>query len=108
MEKYLLSSHVPCHQLSSFQSLHRAERQDLPLTFLLGNQVLHNDISHAVPIGITVLVKPMDCVEDQLVEANGAILAAYCLQGRGLSIHLCGDTDLPFHLSAANTSALTG
>lgn len=43
------------------------------------DQVLHDDISHAIPVGIPVLVEPMDCAENKLVEGNGAILAAYHL-----------------------------
>lgn len=45
------------------------------LTFLLSDEVLHNDVSHAVPVGISVLIEPMDCAEYQVVESDGAILA---------------------------------
>lgn len=55
-------------------------------TFLLRDQVLHNDICHAVPIGIPILVEAVDCAEDKLVEGNGAVLAADHLQRRELSI----------------------
>lgn len=44
--------------------------------------MLHDDISHAIPVGIPVLVEPMDSTKNKLVEGNGAILAAYHLQGK--------------------------
>lgn len=44
--------------------------------------MLHDDISHAIPVGIPVLVEPMDSTENKLVKGNGAILAAYDLQGK--------------------------
>lgn len=58
----------------------------LSLTFLLCDQVLHNDICHAVPVGIPILVESVNCAKDKLVEGNGAILAAYYLWRRVLSI----------------------
>ena len=76
------------------------------LTFLLGDQVLHNDIGHAIPVGVAVLVEPMDCAENQLVEGNGAILAAHHLRRTSLSVlsPLWRQTCL----SGTNVSDLTG
>lgn len=63
-----------------------AEGPCLPLTFLLGDQVLHDDVGHAIPVGVAVLVEPVDCAENQLVEGDGAILAAHHLQRTSLSV----------------------
>lgn len=45
-------------------------------TFLFRNEVLDNNISHAVSIGIAILVEAVNCAEDKLVAGNGPILAA--------------------------------
>lgn len=58
----------------------------MPLTFLLCDEVLHDDVCHAVPVGIPIFVEPMDCAEDELVEGDGAILAADHLCTGELSI----------------------
>lgn len=84
-EEHSLSFHLPYQQPSQPTPLPkgwRAEGPYLPFTFLLGDQVLHDDISHAIPVSIPVLVEPMDSTENKLVEGNGAILAAYHLQGK--------------------------
>lgn len=46
--------------------------------------MLHDDICHAVSVGIPILVESVDCAEDELVEGNGAILAADHLYRREL------------------------
>lgn len=84
-EKHFLPFHLLCQRPSQpnpLPSVWRAEGLYLPFTFLLSDQVLHNDISHAIPVRIPILVEPMDSAENKLVEGNGAILAAYHLQGK--------------------------
>lgn len=51
-------------------------------TFLLSDEVLDNDISHAVSISIAILVEAMNCTEDKLVAGDGPILAAQHLDKR--------------------------
>lgn len=51
-------------------------------TFLFGNEVLHDDISHAVSVCIAILVEAVNCTEDKLVAGNGSILAAKHLDKR--------------------------
>lgn len=48
----------------------------LSRTFLLSDEVLDNDISHVVSIGVAILVEAVNCAEDNLVAGNGPILAA--------------------------------
>lgn len=70
--------------------------------------MLHNDISHAVPIGITVLVEPVNRAEDELIEGNSAVLAAHYLQGlRGTHFQLFMD-NLFSHFPGMHTSDLIG
>lgn len=45
-------------------------------TFLLSDEVLDNDISHVVSIGIAILVEAVNCAEDNLVAGNSPILTA--------------------------------
>lgn len=45
-------------------------------TFLLSDEVLDNDISHVVSIGVAIFVEAVNCTEDNLVAGNGPILAA--------------------------------
>lgn len=108
-EQHALPSHLPCEQPcrpAPLPSIWWAEGPYPPLTFLLGDQVLHNDISHAIPVGVAVLVEPVDCAENQLVEGNGAILAAHHLRRTSLSVlsPLWRQTCL----SGTNVSDLTG
>lgn len=51
-------------------------------TFLFSDEVLDNDISHAVSISIAILVEAVNCAEDKLVACNGPILAAQHLDKR--------------------------
>lgn len=51
-------------------------------TFLFGDEVLDNDIGHAVSVSIAVFVKAMNRAEDELEEGNGPILAAQHLDRR--------------------------
>lgn len=81
-DKHFLSFHLPCQQRSQptpLPQVWRAEGPYLPFTFLVSDQVLHDDVSHAIPVRIPVLIEPMDSAENQLVEGNGAILAAHHL-----------------------------
>ena len=48
-------------------------------TFLLGDEVLNNDVSHAVSEGVAILVQAVNRAEDQLKEGNGAVLTAHHL-----------------------------
>lgn len=45
-------------------------------TFLLGDEVLHDDVGHTVPVGVAVLVQAMNRAEDELEEGDGAVLTA--------------------------------
>lgn len=79
-----------------------AEGPQLTRTSLIGDQVLHNDIRHAIPVGVAVLVEPVHCAENQLVEGNGAILAAHHLRRASVSVlSLLRRTDRP-HLPVRN------
>lgn len=104
-EQHALPSHVPCEQPcqpAPLPSIWGAEGPQLTRTFLLGDQVLHNDIRHAIPVGIAVLVEPVHCAENQLVEGNGAILAAHHLWRASVSVlSLLRRTDRP-HLPVRN------
>lgn len=51
-------------------------------TFLLGDEVLHDDVRHAVSIGVTVFIEAMNCREVKLVAEDGPILAAAHLDKR--------------------------
>lgn len=45
-------------------------------TFLFSDEVLDDDIGHAVSVGIAVLVQAVHRAEDELEEGYGPILAA--------------------------------
>lgn len=51
-------------------------------TFLFSDEMLNNDISHAVSVGIAIHVETVNCTEDKLVAGNGPILAAQHLLKR--------------------------
>lgn len=51
-------------------------------TFLLGDEVLDDDISHAVSVGVAVLIQPVHCAENQLEERYSAILTTHNLRDR--------------------------
>lgn len=51
-------------------------------TFLFSNEVLDNDISHAVSVCIAILVEAVNCAEDKLVAGDCPILAAQHLDKR--------------------------
>lgn len=51
-------------------------------TFLFSDEVLDNDISHAVSVSIAILVEAVNCTEDKLVAGDGPILAAQHLDKR--------------------------
>lgn len=51
-------------------------------TFLLSDEVLDNDISHAVSVSIAILVEAVNCTEDKLVAGDGPILTAQHLGKR--------------------------
>lgn len=51
-------------------------------TFLFSDEVLDNDISHAVPISVAILVEAVNCAEDKLVAGDGPILAGQHLKRR--------------------------
>lgn len=46
------------------------------LTLLLSDEVLYDDVGHAVSVGIAVLIQAMNRAEDQLEEGDGAVLTA--------------------------------
>lgn len=52
------------------------------LTFLLCDEVLDNDIRHAVSVGIAILVEAVNRAENKLVAGDGPILAAQHLDKR--------------------------
>ena len=45
------------------------------LTFVVGDKVLNNDISHIVPIRIAVFEETMHCAEKKLVVRDRPVLA---------------------------------
>lgn len=49
-------------------------------TFFFSDEMLDNDISHAVSIRIAILVEAVNCIEDKLVAGDGPILAAQHLE----------------------------
>lgn len=49
---------------------------------MFSDEVLDNDISHAVSISIAILVEAVNCAEDELVAGDGPILAAQHLYKR--------------------------
>lgn len=51
-------------------------------TFFLSDEVLDNDVSHAVSISIAILVEAVNRTEDKLVAGDGPILAAQHLDRR--------------------------
>lgn len=52
------------------------------LTFLLCDEVLDNDVGHAVSVGVAVLVEAVNRAENQPVAGDGPILAAQHLDRR--------------------------
>lgn len=52
------------------------------ITFVFRDEVLDNNISHVVPVGVAIFVEAMDSAENQLVEGDGSILTPYCLNTR--------------------------
>lgn len=52
------------------------------LTFLLCDEVLDDDVRHAVSVGIAVLVEAVNRAENKLVAGDGPILAAQHLDKR--------------------------
>lgn len=51
-------------------------------TFLLGDEVLDDDVCHAVSVGIAILVEAVNRAENKLVAGDGPILAAQHLDKR--------------------------
>lgn len=49
-------------------------------TFLLSDEVLDNDISHAISVGVAVLIETVHCAENQLEEGYSAILTTHHLK----------------------------
>lgn len=52
------------------------------ITFLLSDEVLDNNIGHAVSVSIAIFIKAMNSAENQLIEGYCSILASYCLNTR--------------------------
>lgn len=52
------------------------------ITFLFSDEVLDNNISHAVSVSIAVFIKSMNSAENQLIKGYCSILAPYCLNTR--------------------------
>ncbi len=52
------------------------ESDDFLVTFLLSDEVLDDDVGHAVSVGVAVLIQAVDRAEDQLEEGDGAVLTA--------------------------------
>lgn len=52
------------------------------ITLLLRDEVLDNNIGHAVPVGVAILIEAMDSAENQLVEGDCSILTPHCLNTR--------------------------
>jgi len=52
------------------------------VTFLFRDEVLDNNISHAVSVSIAIFVKAMNSAENQLIKGYCSILAAHCLNTR--------------------------
>lgn len=51
-------------------------------TFLLSDKVLDDDISHAVSVGVAVLIETVHSAENQLEECYSAILTTHHLKNR--------------------------
>lgn len=49
-------------------------------TFFFSDEVLDNDISHAVSISVAILVEAVNCIEDKLIAGDGPVLAAQHLE----------------------------
>lgn len=62
--------------MDGYQRTVRSTAPALSGTFLLSDEVLDNDISHIVSIGVAIFVEAVNCTEDNLVAGNGPILAA--------------------------------
>lgn len=56
--------------------------QSKTLTFLLCDEVLDDDVRHAVSVGIAILVEAVNRAENKLVAGDGPILAAQHLDER--------------------------
>lgn len=52
------------------------------ITFLFSDEVLDNNISHAVSVSIAIFIKAMNSAENQLIKGYCSILASYCLNTR--------------------------
>lgn len=48
-------------------------------TFLVRDQMLDNDVSHVVSVGVPVLVQTMDSTEDQLIVRDRPVLTPHRL-----------------------------
>ena len=70
-----MGSNILNHKLNSLLLMQNC-------TFLLSDEVLDDDVSHAVSISITILVEAMNSAEGKLVAGNGPILAAQHLDKR--------------------------
>lgn len=51
-------------------------------TFLFGDEVLDDDVCHAVSVGVAILVEAVNRAENKLVAGDGPILAAQHLVER--------------------------
>ena len=47
--------------------------------FLVGDEVLDDDVSHVLPVGIALPVEAVHSAEDELVVGNGTVLATHRL-----------------------------
>jgi len=57
-------------------------RESEKCTFLLRDEVLHDDVGHAVSVRVAVFVEAVHCTEDELVAGDGPVLAAQHLDKR--------------------------
>lgn len=57
---------------------------------MLCDQMLDDDVSHAVPISIAILVEAVNCTESKLIASNGPILTAQHLDKKdnNVAVHL--------------------
>ena len=51
-----------------------------PLTFLVCDEVLYDDVGHVVSVGVPVFVQPVYCAEDELVVGYRTVLTANSLR----------------------------
>lgn len=52
------------------------------ITFLFRDEMLDNNVGHAVPVGVAIFIEAMDSAEYQLVEGDCSILTSYGLNTR--------------------------